>query len=183
MAGCVADGPVSQNPQVKKLSATQESELEAAARSWLDYYYRPLLFPDEYFKHYKATNRYLTLKQHILPKLWPEFVAIFLENLKSLNTFTAYENLRKEPTKENAQKLFSEFYYFIDFAYQNNTTMQQLRNAQQIPFAGRLVAIFENAMSKDMRAKAEKVRVFLNNLFLNDYQNWLDTLGENNGRL
>jgi hypothetical protein len=168
---------------IPKLSPAQIAALNAVATSWLDYYYRPILFPDEYFKHYKPTNRYLTMKKHILFPLYSEFTKIFLQNLANTNSFNAFEEMRKNPSKETAQKLFNEFYYFVDFAYQNNTTLQQLRNASKIPFAGQLVAILEEATSKDMRQKAGRVRVFLNNLFLNDYPNWLETLGDDNGRV
>lgn len=169
---------------IPKLSAAQQATLNSAAVSWLDYYYRPILFPDEYFKHYSPSNRYITMKKHILFPLYSEFTKIFLQNLTNTNSYNAFDELRRNPSRETAQKLFDEFYYFVDFAYQHNPTLMQLRNASKIPFAGKIVSIFENATSKDMRLKAERVRVFLNNLFLDDYQSWLDTLiGETDGRL
>lgn len=162
------------------LSATQGKHLKAAASSWLDYYYRPLLFPDEYFKHFVADNRYRTLKKHVLYSLYPTFKEIFLLRIDNTNTFNTYIEFRRNPGRTAAQKLFSEFYYFVDYAYQYNPSMQQLRNATRIPLAGKLISVYTNATSKDMRQKAEKVRIFLNDLFLIDYENWLETLGETN---
>ena len=168
-----------ENSQLVLLSDLQTKTLSMVASSWLDYYYRPLVFPDEYFEHYRPSMRYRMIKPH-LPTLYASLKEAFIASCLNPPTWNTWKMLNEKRGREDAQKFFEQVWYFVDYALNQYPTVQKLREATNIPMAGRLVSVVEQFTTKESLEKMKKVKGFLSNLFLNDYPNWMKTF---NGEL
>lgn len=146
-----------------------------AASHFLDYYYRPLIFPAEYFKHYKESFKHRAVA-HMLPDLYKEFKHIFVSELANTNSYNTYKLLLAEPTREHAEAFFTDAYHFFDYALSLNTEFVKMRMRATVPFSNRLIAIYEQGTSRDIAAQSAKVRAFLHMLFLDTYKTWILSL-------
>ncbi len=168
-------------PLVQKpaLSDADAAEMRMVAGNWLDYYYRPLIFPEEYFENYKQSVKHKLLSKE-LPKLYKDFKEIFSNSITNQNSYIVYKELLEKPTKENADLFFNETWHFIDYALNVNTDLIRLKLAG-IPFAGKMMQIMQNASSKETKANMLKIQNFLHDLFLDTYSDWIfDLRGETN---
>ena len=164
-----------ENKIANQLTETETLEMRMVAMHWLDYYYRPLIFPQEYFKHYKESYKHKALRSYI-PKLYSDFKEIFVNNFSNPNSYNAYKQLLANPTRETAATFFGEAYHFFDFALTRNTELVKLQMRATVPLGGKLLQIYDNATSKEVQEQTAKVRQFLNMLFLDTYGQWIKSL-------
>ena len=154
-----------------QLEGDKAVAMRSVAEKWFEYYYRPLLFPDQYFSDFKPSAKYRLLRRQ-LPQLYDQFVKLFAGSCCNENTLNCFEELKLKMDKESADRYFVQVWYFVKYALSNNDAALQLRQATTIPLAGRLVVLLENASNKQMQEQFAKVEVFLHQLFLDTYPQW-----------
>ncbi len=160
-----------------QLSKDESAILTRVVGSFLDFYYKPLVFPDEYFPHYKSSMRYRLIKPR-LPLLYNNMKESVISTCLNENTYNAWKELKEKPSKATAQCFFEQVWYFLDYASANGEAVKKLMENAQLPMAGRLAVVLNEMTTKEMKGKMGLMRVFLVDLVGKDYLNWLDSVKE-----
>lgn len=163
-----------------QLSADQQTEMSYILNSWIDYFYKPLVFPHLYFPHYKPTMKFRMLKGY-LPQLYKGFKDLFVPLASNVNTYNAWQTFSLSQERMEAERFFDQVWYYVDYCYENSEAVKKLREMEAVPLAGRLVVLFNEATTKDQRMQSEKVKLFIHDLWLKECGTFLKHLGVSNG--
>lgn len=164
--------------QTEQLSNEQTKVMRIVASSWLDYFYRPLVFPHEYFKHFRPTRRYMIMKP-VLPQMYQSAKEVFVLSCSNINTYRRFQELRQSPSDTTADAYLQQSVRFLRWCIENDSNLQKVHEAaQQLPLLGRAVSFVEMAASNEMKDKMGKVQTFINKLFMDKYLEWLDVVNK-----